>query len=289
MSMIDYKRYSLEQLENWVHDVMSSDVVAPEEIYDTILSVVEENYHIYKEQASKASELLALLNGNGQSHEDVLKEREYYESSMPPWGHSDLEYGIHNSFLTQDRNSNFPKENTVCDKDDPSPECKSAWNSFWYDNYDPNQYTEQELNAMCDKAELDAEIEKIKQEGGYGWTPEVTEEKHSKYYYDYTRNDIDRKNPFLKNCIYESPNGGKTIYSREFGKTEKTLVKDETPKKWILPVEQSVVDGVDDYYVSFPDDLLEAANLKEGDKVEWIDNGNGSYTLRKIVIAYHPV
>jgi bifunctional DNA-binding transcriptional regulator/antitoxin component of YhaV-PrlF toxin-antitoxin module len=28
--------------------------------------------------------------------------------------------------------------------------------------------------------------------------------------------------------------------------------------------------------------LLEAANLKEGDKVEWVDNGNGSYLLRKV-------
>lgn len=48
-------------------------------------------------------------------------------------------------------------------------------------------------------------------------------------------------------------------------------------KKWLLPVEQSF----DEYFVSFPDDLLEAANLKEGDKVEWVDNKDGSYTLRK--------
>jgi len=39
-----------------------------------------------------------------------------------------------------------------CDKDDPSPECKGAWNSFWEE---PQQYAEEELNAMCDKAELD--------------------------------------------------------------------------------------------------------------------------------------
>jgi len=50
--------------------------------------------------------------------------------------------------------------------------------------------------------------------------------------------------------------------------------------KWQLPVE---VDGLSgECYVNFPDDLLEAANLKEGDKVEWVDNNDGSFTLRKV-------
>ena len=49
-------------------------------------------------------------------------------------------------------------------------------------------------------------------------------------------------------------------------------------KKWTLPVEQIH----DDYFISFPDDLLDAADLKEGDEVEWIDNGDGSYTLKKV-------
>jgi hypothetical protein len=50
--------------------------------------------------------------------------------------------------------------------------------------------------------------------------------------------------------------------------------------KWILPVEQFA--GSDEYLISFPEDLLEAANLKEGDQVEWIDRGDGSYELRKV-------
>jgi len=131
-------------------------------------------------------------------------------------------------------------EKFVCDKDDSSPECKNAWNSFWEENYYPEeykgstvssvQYTEEELNAMCNKAELDAEVERIRQEGGYEWTPEVSK------------------------------------------------------KKWVLPVEE--VKDVDtdktEYFVSFPDDLLEAAKLKEGDTIEWVDSGDGSYLLRKV-------
>ena len=37
-----------------------------------------------------------------------------------------------------------------------------------------SQYTDEELNAMCDKAELDAKVEQVRKEGGYGWTPQPT-------------------------------------------------------------------------------------------------------------------
>jgi len=144
-------------------------------------------------------------------YDEVMKEREYYEYSQ-----SELE-----------KQREIDKKLFACDKDDPSPECKGAWNSFWEENYYPeesNQYTEEELNAMCDKAELDAQVEEIRKAGGYERTPEVSK------------------------------------------------------KKWILPVEQVY----DDYFISFPDDLLEAAKLKEGDEVNWIDNGDGSFSIRKV-------
>ena len=113
---MDYKKYSLENLENWLYDAMSCGEATPQEIYDVIVNVVKDEYYTYKKRTSESYELLALLNGNGQS-------KEYYEPSMPPWGHSDLEYAIHN------------KKPLSCDKDDPSPECKGAWNDFWEENY----------------------------------------------------------------------------------------------------------------------------------------------------------
>jgi hypothetical protein len=61
---------------------------------------------------------------------------------------------------------------------------------------------------------------------------------------------------------------------------ENDEVKEDKVVKWQLPVE---VDGLTgECYVNFPDDLLEAANLKEGDSVEWVDNNDGSFTLRKV-------
>lgn len=56
--------------------------------------------------------------------------------------------------------------------------------------------------------------------------------------------------------------------------------KEDKVSKWVLPTQ---IDGLTgDVFVSFPDDLLDAANLKEGDQVEWIDNNDGSFTLKKV-------
>jgi hypothetical protein len=133
-------------------------------------------------------------------------------------------------------------EVSKCDKDDQSPECKGAWTSFWGENYYPeeyssSQYTEEELNAMCDAAE---ELE-----------------KHSSSYYDYQRNDLEKPNPFTK--------------------------KDKVVR-WRLPVEEveNGDTGEQEYFITFPDDLLEAVNLSEGDEVEWVDRNDGTFILRKV-------
>ena len=222
MTDFNYKKYSLQNLENWMHDAMSAGEATPQEIYDVIVDVVKDNYYTYKKQASEAYELLSLLNGNGGwSVEDVMKEKEYYEPSMPPWGHSDLEYMIHN------------KEPLSCDKDDPSPECKGAWNDFWQ--------------------QVDEDVKENLQNEGYDWTP-------------------------------VGPKDGYPFYMNQEGDVciPDYVTKKDKVVKWQLPVQQKIEDGVDDYYVQFPDDLLEAANLKEGDQVEWVDNNNGTYTLRKV-------
>jgi hypothetical protein len=189
-SDFNYKKYSLENLENWMHDAMSCAEATPQEIYNVIKGVVEENYYTYKNQASQAYELLALLNGNGKGH-------------------------------------------LSCHKDDPSPECKGAWTSFWEES---SQYTDEELNAMCEKAASDNEKEKCRE---YNL-------REAEYYDKRAQVDADY----------------------------------EKVKRWVLPTE---VDGLTgDVIVNLPDDLLEAANLKEGDQVEWIDNGEGSYIMKKV-------
>jgi hypothetical protein len=183
---MDYKKYSLENLENWMHDALSCSEATPQEIYDVIKRVVDENYHIYKNHTERCYELLALLNGNGKGH--IPAYDEYVEK----------------------------KENLVCDKDDKSPKCQKAWNDFWEENYYPeeySQYSEEVLNAMCDKAA-----------------------------------------------------------------SEKDKVT-----KWILPVQQIIEEGVDNYFIQLPDDLLEQVNWKNGDQLYWIDRGDGSFEIKKVI------
>jgi len=59
--------------------------------------------------------------------------------------------------------------------------------------------------------------------------------------------------------------------------------KQDKVVKWQLPVEEGTdcITGEQEYYITFPDDLLEAANLSPGDDVEWVDRGDGSFLLRK--------
>ena len=145
MTDFNYKKYSLENLENWLHDALSSAEATPQEIYDVIKNVVDEQYHHHKLQASRCYELLALLNGEGRGHIQAYDD-------MIASGYT----------MTGD--------------------------GFW--------------------------------------------------------------------------------------------IGEDKVKRWILPTELDGLTG--EVVVNLPEDLLEAANLKEGDQVEWIDRGDGSFEMRKV-------
>ena len=49
--------------------------------------------------------------------------------------------------------------------------------------------------------------------------------------------------------------------------------------RWTLEVQVDPETG--EQILEFPDDLMESAGWKEGDVLEWIDNKDGSWTLRK--------
>ncbi len=55
--------------------------------------------------------------------------------------------------------------------------------------------------------------------------------------------------------------------------------KEDRVIRWSLPVEEAE-DG--EYYITFPEDLLEAAKLNPGDNVEWVDLTENTYLLRKL-------
>ena len=88
---------------------------------------------------------------------------------------------------------------------------------------------------------------KVQAESPYndGWTQDFYKEQleHSDAYYNYNRNDPDRKNPFTdpkdrerafkvtgeEPYIYESPDGGETVTRRRAGSLEKEVIQKPQP------------------------------------------------------------
>jgi len=136
-----YKKYSLEQLDNWVNDALNCEDLTPQDIYDTIVNVVDESVEYHKKYLTKSIELLSLLKG----HRPV-----------------DFDYTA--------TGEKFPR------------------------------YTEEELDAMCDAAAEQDERDKCREynlrEAEYYTKRAELDAQHSKHYYDYTRNDLNRENPF---------------------------------------------------------------------------------------------
>ena len=84
-SDFSYKKYSLEQLDNWVNDAVNCEDLTPQDIYDTIVKCVGESVEYHKKYYTKSVELLSLLKGNRpvnfettQSDWDDFWEENYY-------------------------------------------------------------------------------------------------------------------------------------------------------------------------------------------------------------------
>ncbi len=77
---------------------------------------------------------------------------------------------------------------------------------------------------------------------------------------------------------YEKPDAESEEESEDYDYEMPPEKKDKVIK-WSLPVEEDV-DG--EYYITFPEDLLEAAKLAPGDNVEWVELTENTYLLRKV-------
>jgi hypothetical protein len=77
---------------------------------------------------------------------------------------------------------------------------------------------------------------------------------------------------------YEKPDAESEEESEDYD-YEMPPQKEDRVIRWSLPVEEAE-DG--EYYITFPEDLLEAAKLSPGDNVEWVDLTENTYLLRKV-------
>ena len=228
----DYKKYSLEKLQEWVHDAMNSDA-SPHEIYSTIREAVREDYYYHKDCISRASKLLELLSGHRpvkdkELFEAAIAEKKYYE------GYDDFECPV------------------------------------------PEQPTGSTISSL--------EYTKAKIEANSAWNDGWTQQYYQKIVDEYEANQNKKSGPI-------DEEKGKTLSYSEAIAAGWTMTDDgfwippEKKKTWVLPVEELRDEdtGKDEYCITFPDDLLEAANLKENDIIEWVDQGDGSYLLKKHV------
>ena len=159
--IMDYKKHALETLTNWLHDCVSCEEIDSQEIYDTIKEVIEDNYKVYNNLATK---------------------------------------------------------------------CKDLMNMISVDNPDYFKY------------EMSVEDNLIKLEK----SPTTYDEMIS--------------------AGYEMTDDGFWI---------------STNKKWTVPVEKDSTN--DEYFFTLPEELVEKLSWKEGDEVEYIDNGDGSFLIKKTV------
>ena len=73
-SDFSYKKYSLEQLDNWVNDALNCEDLTPQDIYDTIVKCVDENVEYHKKYLTKNIEVLSLLKGHRPSVFDASSQ-----------------------------------------------------------------------------------------------------------------------------------------------------------------------------------------------------------------------
>jgi bifunctional DNA-binding transcriptional regulator/antitoxin component of YhaV-PrlF toxin-antitoxin module len=61
---------------------------------------------------------------------------------------------------------------------------------------------------------------------------------------------------------------------------DKKLIESAKEKKsWVVPVEVDDVSG--EYFVTFPDELIELTGWKTDDVIRWVDNNDGTFSLVK--------
>ena len=178
-SDFSYKKYSLEQLDNWVNDAINCEDLTPQDIYDTVIKCVDESVEYHKKYLTKSIELLSLLKGHRPVNFDVTdKDWEDF------WKEQDQ---ISQNYTEEDLNA-------MCDAAEEKEKCreynlreaeyydKRAKLDASYDEMVAKGYTmtadgfwikETEKGVASVSTKPDTTIEEIKKEGGYEWTPGV--------------------------------------------------------------------------------------------------------------------
>ena len=158
-SDFSYKKYSLEQLDNWVNDALSCEDLTPEDIYNTIVKCVDDSVEYHKKNLTKSVELLSLLKGHRPVDFETTQSdwNDFWEECYYPEEIKD----------TKEISQHYTEEqlNAMCDAAEEKEKCR--------------EYNLREAEYYNKRAELDAHEQQAKA---------VAEMGHSKYYYNTGRN-----------------------------------------------------------------------------------------------------
>ena len=143
-SDFSYKKYSLEQLDNWVNDALNCEDLTPQDIYDTVVRCVDESVEYHKKYLTKSIELLSLLKGQRPVNLEVTEE---------DWADFWSEQTEISQHYSED------DLNAMCDAAEEKEKCR--------------EYNLREAEYYNKRAKLDAEYQAIKAAGGYDWTPKA--------------------------------------------------------------------------------------------------------------------
>ena len=145
-SDFNYKKYSLEQLDNWLQDAINCEDLTPQDIYNTIVSCVDHNIEYHKKHLEKNIELLSLLKGNDLIDFDYTSTGEKFSSVTEATEKDWIDFWKEPNHSEDNYNKEQVREFEMKERD---YERKSA-----------------QLNVDCVK-----ELEEIRKDGGYEWTP----------------------------------------------------------------------------------------------------------------------
>ena len=164
-----YKEYSLEQLDNWITDILNNESLTAQEIYDAIIKSVRKNVEHHQKELDRSKELLSLMNKSEKSN---------------------ITYGTYADWTDFWEENYCPEESHHYTEEELDAMCDAAAEQEERDKC--REYNLREAEYYNQRALIDAEhekhkkeLEEIQQEGGFEWTPES---KQSKYYYDTDRN-----------------------------------------------------------------------------------------------------
>ena len=86
MTTNKYKDNPLEHLEAWLYESLNSNAI-PKDVYEVLLSTIQEQVKYHQEGLEKAQQLLSLVNGKDSGIKDVTNSQsdwqDFWEGKTP--------------------------------------------------------------------------------------------------------------------------------------------------------------------------------------------------------------